>query len=97
MHRDLKRNKVGVFYVWRKFLKEIMFNYRSDPSTSPWCIGGFSILRSTATTESNGFHHSEAEKVSGIVKVSGRREGILLLGMGVGGGLEILKITYCWN
>ena len=34
----------------------------------------------------------EAEVVSGLVKVSGRGEGILLFGMHVGGGLEILKI-----
>ena len=27
-------NKVGVFDVWHNFLKEIMFNYSSDPAHS---------------------------------------------------------------
>lgn len=97
MYRDLKRNKVGVFDVWRKFFKEIMFNYRLDSSISLWCIGGFLIFRLIVIIELNGFYYFEVEKVLGIVKVFGRREGILFLGMGVGGGLEILKIIYCWN
>ena len=37
--------------------------------------------------------NSEAEKVSGLVKFSGRDEGILHLGMCVGGGLGRLKTT----
>lgn len=38
--------------------------------------------------------NSEAEKVSGLVKFSGRGEGILHFGICVGGGLGILKTTY---
>lgn len=49
------KNKVGAFDVWYNFLKEIMFNYSSDPSTILWYVGGFSILKSIATTKSNGF------------------------------------------
>lgn len=49
------KNKVGAFDVWHNFLKEIMFNYCSDLRTIPWHVGGFSVLKSTATTKSNGF------------------------------------------
>ena len=49
------QNKAEAFDVWHNFLKEIMFNYSSDPSAVPWYVGGFSILKSTATTKSNGF------------------------------------------
>lgn len=37
--------------------------------------------------------NSEAEKVSGLIKFSGRGKGILHLGMCVGGGLGRLKTT----
>lgn len=47
------KNKIGAFDVWHNFLKEIMFNYSSDPNAVPWYVGGFSILISTAT-KSNG-------------------------------------------
>lgn len=39
---------------------------------------------------------SEVQKVSGFLKFSGRGEGMLHFGR-CWGGLEILKIIYCWN
>lgn len=47
------KNKVGAFNLGHHFLKEIIFDCYSDLSTIPQSGGGFSILYSLVTTQSN--------------------------------------------
>lgn len=91
------KNKVGAFDVWHNFLKEIIFNCSSDRALFHSMEVGFQFSQQQQQPGQMNSSHSDAEKVSGLVNVSGRRERILLFGMRVVGVLEMFKITYCWN
>lgn len=73
-----------------------MLNYSSDPSTILWYVGRFSIHESTINIQVKWILPIlRQRRCQGLSKFSGRGEGILHFGMCVGGGLEILKTTYC--